>query len=306
MKRKLVAGLIVGLALVSLVVAAVYQQRGGAAGPVAVKGGGEAVGVISISGLIVAGSSSGGLFSPVAGSDTIMEQLRQAAEDPSIKAVVLRLNTPGGTSAASQEIALEVDRLRAAGKKVVVSMGDVAASGGYWIASRCDRIVANPGSITGSIGVIMETTDMQELYRKIGLEPQVFKSGPHKDMGSSTRDITPNEQAIFQDMVDDIYGQFVDTVSQGRGMDREQVLELADGRVFTGSQAVQVGLVDELGNFYDALRVATRLAGLDEDAEIIDLTPRRPWWDTFSQVGIGLTGPVLYPAAWLVYEPLNR
>lgn len=306
LKRKMIAGIIIGVALLSLVAAAVYQQRGGTVSRVAGGGGAKAVGVINITGLIVAGSSSGGLFSPVAGSDTIMEQLRRAAEDPSIKAVVLRLNTPGGTSAASQEIALEVDRLRGAGKKVVASMGDVAASGGYWIASRCDRIVANPGSITGSIGVIMETTDMQELYQKIGLDPQVFKSGPHKDMGSPARDVTPDEQAIFQDMVDDIYRQFVNTVSQGRAMNREQVLKLADGRIFTGSQAVEKGLVDELGNFYDAVRVASRMAGLGDEAEIVDLTPRRPFWETFSGVRLGITGPALYPAAWLVYTPITE
>jgi len=235
-----------------------------------------------------------------------MEQLRRAAEDPAIKAVVLRLNTPGGTSAASQEIALEVDRLRETGKKVVVSMGDVAASGGYWIASRCDRIVANPGTITGSIGVIMETTDMQGLYEKIGLEPEVFKSGPHKDMGSPARDIRPEERAIFQSMVDDIYQQFVNTVSSGRGMDREQVEKLADGRIFTGSQAVKNGLVDELGNFYDAVRVATEMAGLKKGARIVDMTPKIPWWERLGGLSLGIGGPASYPAAWLVYVPASK
>jgi len=304
LKRKLIAGIIIGVAVLSLVAAALYQPRGGA---MAARGdGGDTVGVINISGMIVTGSSSGGLLNTVAGSDTIMTQLRQAAEDPSIKAVVLRLNTPGGTSAASQEIALEVDRLRGSGKKVVASMGDVAASGGYWIASRCDRIVANPGSITGSIGVIMETTDMQGLYEKVGLDPTVFKSGPHKDMGSTTRDITPNEQVIFQSMVDDIYQQFVNTVSQGRGMDQEQVSKLADGRVFTGSQALENGLVDEMGNYYDALRVASRMAGLGDEANVVELTPRRPFWETFSGVNLGISGPALYPAAWLLYAPVTE
>jgi len=304
LKRKLIAGIIIGVAMLSLVVAAVFQPRDGATS--ARGDGGNAVGVINISGTIVSGSSSGGLLNTVAGSDTIMAQLRQAAEDPSIKAVVLRLNTPGGTTAASQEIALEVDRLRASGTKVVASMGDVAASGGYWIASRCDRIVANPGSITGSIGVIMETTDMQGLYEKIGLDPTVFKSGPHKDMGSPARDVTSNEQAIFQSMVDDIYQQFVNTVSQGRGMDLEQVSKIADGRVFTGSQALENGLVDEMGNFYDALRVASQMAGLGDEANVVDLSPRRPFWETFSGVNLGISGPALYPAAWLLYAPVTE
>jgi len=301
LKRKLIAGIIIGVAVLSLAAAAVFQPRGGVT---AARGDGDGViGVINISGMIVTGAGSGGLFNTVAGSDDIMTQLRHAAEDQSIKAVVLRMNTPGGTSAAAQEIALEVDRLKGAGKKVVVSMGDVAASGGYWIASRCDRIVANPGSITGSIGVIMETTDMQGLYEKIGLDPTVFKSGAHKDMGSPARDITPDEQAIFQSMVDDIYRQFVNTVSQGRGMDREQVINLADGRVFTGTQALENGLVDELGNFYDAVGVAARLAGLGEEAGIVDLTPRRPFWETISGVNLGIGGSAFHPAAWLLYAP---
>ncbi len=303
MKRKLIAGIIIGVAVLSLAAAAVFQPRGG---DKSARGGGDAaVGVINISGTIVTGAGSGGLFSTVAGSDDIMAQLRHAAENQSIKAVVLRLDTPGGTAAAAQEISLEVDRLRASGKKVVVSMGDVAASGGYWIASRCDRIVANPGTITGSIGVIMETTDMQGLYEKIGLDPTVFKSGPHKDMGSPARDITTDEQVIFQSMVDDIYRQFVNTVSQGRGMDREQVIELADGRVFTGSQALENGLVDELGNFYDAVGVASRMAGLGDEADIVDLTPRRPFWETIGGVNLGIGGSALHPAAWLLYSPLS-
>lgn len=303
MKRKFIAGIIIGVVLLSLAAAAVFQPRGG--NTAALGGGDAAIGVIHISGMIVSGAGSSGLLNTVAGADAIMAQLREAAEDPSIKAVVLRLDTPGGTAAAAQEISLEVDRLRASGKKVVVSMGDVAASGGYWIASRCDRIVANPGTITGSIGVIMETTDMQGLYEKIGLDSKVFKSGPHKDMGSSAREITPDEQVIFQNMVDDIYGQFVNTVSQGRGMDREQVLKLADGRIFTGSQALDNGLVDELGNFYDAVGAASRLAGLGDEAGVVDLTPRRPFWENIGGVNLGIGGAALHPAAWLLYAPVT-
>ena len=303
MKRKIIAGVIIGVAFISLVTAALYQQRGGVVAGAGLTGGG-AIGVIHINGLIMAGDSAGGLFGAVAGSDTIMEQLRLAADDPHIKAVVIRMNTPGGTSAASQEITLEIDRLREAGKKVVASLGDVSASGGYWIASHCDKIVANPGTITGSIGVIMETTNMQGLYDKIGIDPKVFKSGPHKDMGSPARDIDSEEQAIFQEMVDDIYRQFVNTVSHGRGMDREQVVRLADGRVFTGSQAVENGLVDELGNFYDAVGVAAQLAGLEDGAQVIDLTPTIPWWVTLSNVRLGIGGLEMYPAAWLVYKPM--
>ncbi|MCL2337948.1 MAG: signal peptide peptidase SppA [Firmicutes bacterium] len=302
MKRKLVAGVMIGLAVLLLAAVAVLQPRDGLKSV----GGEGVIGVINISGTIVSGPSASGLFDTVTGADDIMAQLRSAAADQSVKAVVLRMNTPGGTSAASQEIALEVDRLRQAGKKVVVSMGDVTASGGYWIASRCDRIVANPGSLTGSIGVIMETTDTQGLYEKIGLSATVFKSGAHKDMGSSTRDVTPDERVIFQGLVDDIYRQFVDTVAQGRKMERGQVLKLADGRVFTGSQAQKNGLVDELGDYYDAVAVASRLAGLGKDPTVIDLTPKHPFWETVTGVnlpgGIG-SSAASRPAVWLLYAP---
>jgi len=236
----------------------------------------------------------------MAGSEAIMEQLRRAADDPSVKAVVLRLNTPGGTAAASQEIALEVDRLRKAGKKVVASMGDVAASGGYWIACRCDKIVANPGTITGSIGVIMETQNLQGLYEKLGVDPVVFKSGPHKDMGSTSRVVTEQEQQIFQSMVDDMYKQFVETVSEGRGIDQAQVREVADGRVFTGSQAMENGLVDDLGNYYDAIDIAADLAGIRGEPEVINLSPEYPWWGMLSGIQTGALS--INQWAWLLFD----
>jgi len=302
LKRKIIAGLIIGITAVSLLAAAVLG-RGGKI-DYGKPSSDSAIGVIRISGMIVSGTDSGGLFAAVAGSESVMEQLRRAARDPSIKAVVLRLNTPGGTTAASQEIALEVDRLRRAGKKVVVSMGDVAASGGYWIASRCDKIVANPGSITGSIGVIMETQDLQGLYEKLGMDPVVFKSGPHKDMGSPARDITPEEQQIFQSMVNDMYEQFVATVSDGRDLDPAQVRKLADGRVFTGSQALENGLVDELGNFYDALDIAADLAGIRGRPRVVELAPEHSLWEAVSRIKVGM--PAFYPVARQPYDLLTK
>jgi protease-4 len=310
-KRKVVAGLIIGIALLSLVAAALYG-KGAGTDQYGKLGSSSVVGVIQINGMIASGADAGGLFSAVAGSESIMEQLRRAARDPSVKAVVLRLNTPGGTAAASQEIALEVDRLRQAGKKVVASMGDVAASGGYWIACRCDRIVANPGTITGSIGVIMETQNLQGLYEKLGVDPVVFKSGPHKDMGSTSRVVTEQEQKIFQGMVDDMYKQFVETVSEGRGLERARVREVADGRVFTGSQAMANGLVDDLGNFYDALKIAADLAGIKGEPQVIDLSPKPPWWGMLSgvqtgvQMGMQAGAPSIYPWFRLLFEPVNN
>ncbi|AGL03862.1 signal peptide peptidase SppA [Desulfoscipio gibsoniae] len=297
LKHKVIAGLIIGLVFLSLMAAAIYGKNGGR-GYYDQSSSGSMIGIIQINGAIASGADSSSLFSTVAGSEAIMEQLRRAADDPAIKAVVLRLNTPGGTAAASQEIALEVDRLRQAGKKVVASMGDVAASGGYWIACRCDKIVANPGTITGSIGVIMETQNLQGLYEKLGVDPVVFKSGPHKDMGSTSREITEREQQIFQSMVDDMYEQFVDTVSEGRGIDQARVREVADGRVFTGSQAIKNGLVDDLGNFYDAIDIAADLAGIKGEPEIIDLSPQYPWWGMLSGMRTGALSVDLWP--WLL------
>ncbi|WP_081410913.1 signal peptide peptidase SppA [Desulfotruncus alcoholivorax] len=299
MKRKVIAGIIIGVVLISLVIAALDQ--GGGAGAYSKNAAGGAVGVIRISGVIAGGADSAGLFESAVGSETIMEQLRRAAADPAIKAVLLRLDTPGGTTGASQEIALEVDRLRKAGKKAVASMGDVAASGGYWIASRCDKIVASPGTITGSIGVIMTTSDLQGLYQKLGVANRVFKSGKHKDMGSPNRDITGEEQAIFQGMVDEMYEQFIATVSEGRNMEPDEVRKLADGRVYTGKQALDNGLVDVLGNYYDAVELAADLAGIKGKPEVIELAPQHTWWETLARVKLGL--PPLQSGAWFLLDP---
>lgn len=298
-KRKVIAGLIIGIAVLSLMAAALYRGGGGDGYP-GNGSSGNVVGVIDINGTIAGGAGSGGLFSAVAGSESIMKQLRRAAGDPSVKAVVLRLNTPGGTAAASQEIALEVDRLRRAGKKVVASMGDVAASGGYWIACRCDKIVANPGTMTGSIGVIMQSQNLQGLYEKLGVDPVVFKSGPHKDMGSTSRTVTEEEQRIFQSMVDDMYQQFVETVSEGRGLEETRVREVADGRVFTGSQAMENGLVDYLGNYYDAIDIAADLAGIQGEPKVLNLSPAYPWWGMLSGLESGLLSIDRW--AWLLLD----
>jgi protease-4 len=185
-------------------------------------------------------------------------------------------------------------------------MGDVAASGAYWIAAGADRIVADPATVTGSIGVLIETIQVTGLYGKIGVNKEVVKSGPFKDMGSESRPMTAEERTILQKMVDDIYDQFVDRVAQGRNMRREQVLVLADGRVFTGRQAKSAGLVDELGDFRDAVREAGRLAGIKGEPEVTDLGPTN-FWDFLTR---NMTGRTLYPAdmlpAWLLCSPLTQ
>ncbi|HHW02254.1 MAG TPA: signal peptide peptidase SppA [Thermoanaerobacterales bacterium] len=218
------------------------------------------IGVITLEGLIMSGSS--GIFS-AAGTGDILRQLHDAAEDPDIAALVLRINSPGGTVAASQELYREALRVKEAGKKLVVSMGDVAASGGYMVSCAADKIVANPGTTTGSIGVIMEFQNVEGLYDKLGLKENVIKSAPHKDIGSPTRPMTDEERAIFQDMINEMYGQFVDIVARGRHMSVEQVKKLADGRVYTGTRAKELGLVDEIGDYYDAIKIAADLAGIE-------------------------------------------
>ncbi len=210
---------------------------------------GEAVGVIEIEGAIVDAR------------DTIAH-IRRFREDEDIKAIVVRIDSPGGAVGPSQEIYREI-RKTIGTKKVVASMGAVAASGGYYVACAADGIVANPGTITGSIGVIMGYTNFSRLLDKIGLVPVVIKSGPYKDTGSPTREMRSDEREILQSITSGIHEQFVTAIAEGRKMDRAQVAQSADGRIFTGEDAKALGLVDRLGNFEDALAWAGELGGID-------------------------------------------
>lgn len=260
------------LALAATIAVALWGQDGGAGrGPRPAAGSGPVVGVIRIEGPITGGASTSGLLGSSTGADHIINLLHDAREDDRVRAVVLRLNTPGGSAAAAEEIGVEIQRLRDAGKVVVTSMGDTAASGGYWIAALTDHIVASPATLTGSIGVIMELTNFEGLYERLGIEVETIKSGEHKDIGSPTRDLTEEERALLQGLVDDIFDQFVTVVAEGRGLSRQEVLAVADGRLFTGRQAVQAGLVDSLGTLTDAVEVAAELAGIDDDYTVEDL-----------------------------------
>ncbi len=224
---------------------------------------GDAVGVVKITGLISTMSQISPLFGAAAGSETITGQIRKAAADKSVKALVIRINSPGGSAAGSQEIYQAIREYRQNTKRpVVASMGDIAASGGYYVAAPADKIVAAPATMTGSIGVIIETMEYHELLGKIGVSGNTITSGNYKDMGSPLRAMTAEERKIFKAMVDDVYEQFVEAVAEGRGMKKEEVKRLADGRVYTGRQAQKVGLVDELGTFRDSIRVAAREAGI--------------------------------------------
>jgi protease-4 len=222
---------------------------------------GGKIAVIPLNGTIV-GASQEGLFT--SGGITpklVRNYLKKAEADVLVKAVVLRVESPGGSAAASQEIANEIRRFKEdTGKPVVVSMGGVAASGGYYISVYADKIVANPATLTGSIGVISELIYIEGLLEKLGLEMEIIKAGEHKDMG--IRPLTDEERQIMQAITDDLYGQFVDAVAEGRHLPTEAVKKLATGQVYTGSQALKLGLVDELGGQDRAVELAAELAGV--------------------------------------------
>lgn len=225
------------------------------------------VAVIRVNGPIVGGDDAdmawGSPSSTTSGA--LMRQFRKARQDDSVQAVLLRVNSPGGSAAATQEAAAELQKLKDSGKPVVVSMGDTAASGAYWLAAYGDKIYANPSTITGSIGVYMSYYDVQGLSEKLGVREEKIKSGPHKDIFSPFRPMTEEERQLTQNMVDDMYEQFVAVVAEQRHMDGEKARSLADGRVFTGVQAKEAGLVDELGNYYDALGYAGTLIHANPD-----------------------------------------
>lgn len=208
-------------------------------------------------------------------SEDIVNKLRTLGKKDSVKAIILRINSPGGSVAAVQEIYSEVMRLREKGKAVVTSMGDVAASGGYYVASACDKIVADPGTITGSIGVILQIGNIEELFKKIGVKTVIIKSGRFKDTGTMFRGITEDERQIFQELIDEAYNQFVNAIVEGRKMELDKVRKLADGRIFTGTQALKNGLVDRLGNDTDAINLAKELANISGEPKII--TEIDPW-----------------------------
>ncbi len=216
---------------------------------------GEKVALINVTGVLI--DSSG-----------VVEELKEHAKDSSIKAIVMRVDSPGGAVAPSQEIYREVLKVREK-KKVVVSMGSVAASGGYYISAPADRIVANAGTLTGSIGVIMEIPNVKGLMEKIGIEAQVIKSGKHKDIASVFKSLKPEEKEILQEVLDDVHDQFIKAVSESRSMDIEETRKIADGRVFTGRMAKEAGLVDELGSLEDAIALAGRLAGIKGTPEVV-------------------------------------
>jgi protease-4 len=258
--------------------------------------GGDRIAVIPVEGVIF-------------NSKTINEHLKTYGNDSRVKAILLRINSPGGGVAASQEIYDQIKWVRQEKKKpVVVSMGSVAASGGYYIAAGADKIFANPGTITGSIGVIAEWVNYGELLKWARLKPEVIKSGEFKDVGSPTRELTPKEREYLQGIINQLYNQFVDVVVEGRGMAREQVFRLADGRIYTGQDAKRENLIDEVGGYEAALKATAEMVGIKGEPNVI--TPPKPrvgsLLDLLTRTDLNemLLGAVPTPGAALQFEYL--
>jgi protease-4 len=260
----IIAGvMMVGFSIVLIFGAVLMSDDGGFSG-----GSGDRIAVIPVEGVINDETAK-----------RVNRHLKQYGADRRVKAILLRVDSPGGGVAASQEIYREVKRVKEdKKKKIVVSMGSVAASGGYYIAAPADWIVANPGTITGSIGVIAEWINFKDLAAWAKIRPEVFKSGEFKDTGSPTREMSPREREYFQAMIVELYDQFVGAVAEGRvgrkELDAERVRKLADGRVYTGQAAVDNGLADAVGNYEDAVRETARLVGIKGEPQVI--TPPRP------------------------------
>lgn len=238
---------------------------------------GNKIAVIYVDGTITGGHGTSSLLSESGGTDSLIKQLHEARDDSSVKGIVLRINSPGGSSTATQEVGEEIKKIRAKGKPVVTSMGDMAASGGYWLAACTDKIYANPTTLTGSIGVYMPYSNWEELYKKIGVRQEKIKSGIHKDILSNDRPMTEEERVILQTMVDEIYQGFVEVVAEGRHLDIETVKKIADGRVYTGKQAKELGLVDEMGNLYDAIDDTAQMVGIHGKPKIKEYGKNNPF-----------------------------
>jgi protease IV len=251
-----------------------------------VSGSGEKIAVVELKG-------------PITASDEFVRQVKKYREDRSVKAILLRIDSPGGGVVPSQEMYEEVKKTRDGGKPVVVSMGSLAASGGYYVACGASKLVANRGTLTGSVGVISEILQLHDALNKLGIDVKTIKAGRMKDAGSPTRKMTDQDQQYFQQLIDDVHRQFIEVVRVERAMTKEKVESLADGRVFTGEQAVANGLADTLGTFEDAVAVAAGLAGIKGQPSLVKEVRHRTFWD-------GLLGEVGESVKDLKQEVLDR
>ena len=269
-KRRLIAGLI-ALHAAALLASVVLIVKGKDDAPKGERGSAkgllnltpkDSVGWVSIRGPIMS-SETGKPWER--GAEQWARRIEQLAETKGVKAIVLDINSPGGSVGAVQELYMRILRVKREKKIPFVALfGDVSASGGYYLGAACDKIVAHPGTLTGSIGVIFSVSNMEGLFAKVGYKQDPIKSGKHKDIGSPARAMTAEERAILQTLIDDAYGQFVQAVADGRKMTVEQVRPLADGRIYSGNQAKALGLVDQLGDSVDATKLAAEMGGIKD------------------------------------------
>jgi len=234
------------------------------------------IAMLPIEGTLDSGESESALMAETTGAQTVSELLRQASRDPRIKALVIFIDSPGGSAAASQDIFRTIVRFKErTGRPVIAAMGDVAASGGFYVACAADKIYALPSTLTGSIGVIWQSVNVEKLFSNLGIKPQTLKAGRFKDIGSLFRSMTPKERDLLQQMLNDVHEQFIADVAKGRKLTVEKVRSIADGSIMTGRQAKALGLVDELGSLDDALTYARRQVNLPDTAPIWVLKRRR-------------------------------
>ena len=312
---------LLGLAAIAVALIVAVGSSGGVAGasPAVyeeeyVSGeGSDKIVAIPVEGTIASSDSSLGGAQPTVTPEGLADALRQASEDPGVRGVVLEVNSPGGGVTASDEMHQSiVDFKENTGTPVVVTMGDTAASGGYYISTAADEIVANETTLTGSLGVIFQLNNFTELADKYGYKQVVIKSGEFKDIGNSFRDITPEEREIFQSLVDESYAEFVDVISTGRDIPEDRVREIADGRIYSGHRARELGLIDSFGGLDEAAARAAELANADEttvvryvqspsfrDAILSGLSPQ----PTEAERVIGETGITLEPKPYYLYLP---
>ncbi len=263
---------------------------------------GPGVGLVRIYGPIQMNSAHNA-FGLQHGAEAVVARLDELERDSRIKAVVIRINSPGGTVAATQEIYQKIWKIRKKNIPVIASMGDIAASGGYYVASACNYIMANHGTMTGSIGVIAVTPNLKRLFKKLGISMNVIKSGKYKDTLSSYRDLGREERELLQEMIDSSYRKFLRDVALGRSMNQSDIKPYADGRIFTGTTALKYKLVDGLGTFEDSIAKARDLAKLPPDAPIYDdvLNPFQQFMKNIESLAQSVTGnPLGIPrrSAW--------
>ena len=279
--KVIAATLVIYVGVVALFLAMGSSRRGGDGGQTLF---GPRVAIVELEGMI-------------AEVDDLVREVKAHRENPQVKAVVIRINSPGGVVGPTQELHQALMRVREAGKPVVASLSSVAASGGYYTAVAADRIYANPGTLTGSIGVVMQMANVQDLFKKVGVDYVVVKAGQYKDLGNFARTMTPEERRVLQALLDDVHGQFIDAVAQGRKLDRGEVVKFADGRVFSGVQAKDLKMVDALGSLEDAVNEAAKMAGLAVPPAVIRPTKRFSVFDLLrSQLGFRLPGLAVAPS----------